>query len=86
MNMNTQGSQMGSNLILRELTISEIKALSNRRGVKQLSVEDFLTGIGGVSIDAAYKSLSSERKTNKWNLRTIQAVSDGIVLATTRCK
>ena len=71
---------------LRELTIPEIKGLSNRHGVKQLSVEDFLMGIGGVSIEAAYKSLSSERKANKWNMKTIKAVSDGIVLATTKCR
>ena len=73
-------------MILRELTTKEIKSLGSRYGVKQMVVEDFLTGIGGVSIEAAYESLRSERKVNNWNLRTIQAVSDGIVLATTKCK
>ena len=71
---------------LRELTTEEIKSLSNRYGVKQMAVEDFLMGIGGVSIEVAYESLKSERKLNGWNMRTIQAVSDGILLATTRCK
>ena len=73
-------------MILRELSADEIQNLSNRYGVKQLVVENFLLGIGGVSIEAAYKSLNSERKLNGWNRRTIKAVSDGIVLATTKCK
>ena len=73
-------------MILRELTTEEIKSLSNRYGVKRMVAKDFLMGIGGVSIADAYKNLNSERKTQKWNMRTIQAVSDGIVLATTKCK
>ena len=72
-------------MTLRELTREEIQTLRNRYGVKQKSVEDFLMGIGGASIEVAYRNLSSERKLNRWNMRTIQAVSDGIVLATTKC-
>ena len=68
-------------MILRELTTEEVKSLSNRYGVKQKLVEDFLLGVGGVSISGAYKSLKSERKLKGWNLSTIKAVSDGIVLA-----
>lgn len=33
---------------------------------------------------AAYKRLRCESRLNNWNLRTIQAGSDGIVLATTK--
>ena len=72
---------------LRELSTQEINSLSTRYGVKQVVVGNFLMSIGGVSIEAAYKSLNSERKLNGWNRRTIRAVSDGIVLATTKgCK
>ena len=73
-------------MTLRELTTEEIKLLSNRYGVKQMAVEDFLLSVAGVSIEVAYKSLNSERKLNGWNLSTIKAVSDGILLGTTRCK
>ena len=45
-------------MTLRELTREEIQTLSNRYGVKQKAVEDFLMGIGGVSIEVAYRNLS----------------------------
>jgi hypothetical protein len=70
---------------LRELTTEEIRSFSSRYGVKQKSVEDFLLGIDGVSIEVAYENLHRERKLNRWNLRTIKAISDGILLATTKC-
>ena len=55
-------------MILRERSTDEIKGLSNRYGVKQTVVEDFLRGIGGSSIEAAYESLRCERKANSWNV------------------
>jgi hypothetical protein len=73
-------------MMIRELTEEEINSLSNRHGVKGRAVEDFLLKIGGISIDAAYERLNRERKMNKWNLQTVSAISDGIVLATTKCK
>ena len=72
-------------MTLRELTKEEIRSLSSRNGVKQMVVKDFLMGIGGFSIEAAYENLRRESRLNNWNLRTIQAVSNGILLATTKC-
>lgn len=73
-------------MMLRELTEEEIKSLSRRNGVKGRAVEEFLGGAEGISMAAAYEKLSQERKLNKWNLHTVSAISDGIVLATTKCK
>ena len=72
-------------MILRELSAEEIKSLSRRYKVSQKVVEDFLRGIGGISIETAYKSLNDERKLHKWNVQIIKAVSDGILLVTTKC-
>jgi len=73
-------------MILRELSSEEIRLLSRRYRVNQKVVEGFLSGIGGVSIETAYKNLNHERKLQKWKLPTINAISDGIVLGTTKCK
>ena len=73
-------------MILRKLTEEEIKSLSNRYRVNQKVVEDFLRGIGGISIEKAYKTLNHERKKHGWKLPTINAIGDGITLATTKCK
>lgn len=71
------------NMILRQLPIEEIRSLCNRYGVEEVSVEKFLMDIGGVSLEAAYNNLRYGRKLRRWNLSTIGAISDGIVLATT---
>jgi len=76
----------GYTVKLRELTTPEIKSLSNRYGVKQRSVEEFLMGIGGISMEAAYECLKRKRKFNGWNWRTVNAISDGILLARTKLK
>ena len=73
-------------MMLRELTIDEIRSLSRRYGVEGIAVEEFLARVGGVAMDAAYERLNRERKLNKWNLQTVSAIADGIVLATTKCE
>jgi hypothetical protein len=35
-------------------------------------------------MDAAYEELNRERKSKKWSLQTVSAISKGIVLATTK--
>jgi hypothetical protein len=71
-------------MMLRELTEDEIKSLSRRNGVKGRAVEEFLARVGGISMDAAYERLNRARKLKGWNLQTASAISDGIVLATTK--
>ena len=73
-------------MMLRELTEEEIRSLSRRNGVNSRAVEDFLAGVGGMSMESAYENLSRERKLQRWNLPTVSAISDGIVLATTKCE
>ena len=43
-------------------------------------------GIGGISMEAAYECLKRKRKFNGWNWRTVNAISDGILLARTKLK
>jgi hypothetical protein len=71
-------------MTLRDLSKDEINSLSSRHGVKGIAVEDFLARVEGMSLETAYESLNRERKLNKWNLQTVSAISDGIVLATTK--
>jgi hypothetical protein len=71
-------------MMLRELSKEEIKSLSSRWGVKGKAVQNFMTEIGGISMSAAYEKLNHERKLNIWNLQTVSAISDGIILATTK--
>ncbi len=73
-------------MMLRELTKEEIRSLSSRHGVKGRAVEEFLARVGGISMEMAYEKLRQERKLNKWSLQTVSAISDGIVLATTKCR
>lgn len=70
-------------MILRQLTKDEIKNLCDRYGVDDTAVEKFLLDIGRVSLEAAYNNLRYGRKLHGWNLHTIGAISDGIILATT---
>ena len=70
-------------MLLRQLSIEEIRSLCNRYGVDDKAVEKFLRGIAGVSLETAYGNLRYCRKLHSWNFRTIGAVCDGIVLATT---
>jgi len=70
--------------MLRELTKDEIQSLSSRHRVDGRAVEYFLVRVEGMSMEAAYERLNRERKLNKWNLQTVSAISDGIVLATTK--
>jgi len=71
-------------MMLRELTEEEIRSLSRRNGVKGRAVRNYLARVGGTSMESAYEKLSQERKINKWNLQTVSAISDGIVLETTK--
>ena len=73
-------------MILRELTIPEIKDFSNRRGIDQMVVEDFLLNLEGMSIDDAYEKLRDGYKMENWSIETMGAISDGIMLATTKRK
>ena len=70
-------------MLLRQLSIEEIRSLCNRYGVDDKAVEKFLRGIAGVSLETAYGNLRYGRKLHRWNLQTIGAISDGIILATT---
>jgi hypothetical protein len=54
--------------------------------VDEVAVEKFLIDIGEVSLETAYGNLRYGRKLHRWNLRTIGAISDGIILATTNHK
>ncbi len=69
--------------ILRQLSKKEIEEFCNRYGVNEVAVEKFLIDIGGASLETAYVNLRCGRKLHRWNLRTIGAISDGIILATT---
>ena len=73
-------------MILRELTIPEIKRLSDRRGVDSVAVEDFLLHVGRMSIDDAFDKLKEDREKLNLDYQTLGAISDGITLATTRLK
>ena len=46
-------------MILRRLSDDEIRLLSCRFKVNQKVVESFLRGIGGISIETAYKRLNA---------------------------
>ena len=70
-------------MVLRQLSIEEIRSLCNRYGVDDKAVEKFLVDIGGVSLETAYGNLRYCRKLHRWNLQTTGAISDGIILATT---
>ena len=72
--------------MLRALSKDEIRKLSCRHGVDGRAVEEFLSRVGGISLETAYEKLRHERKLQGWNLHTVSAISDGIVLATTKCK
>lgn len=71
-------------MILRELKISEIKMLSDRRGVDPVVVEDFLLHLEGMSIDDAFDKLRHEREKLGLDYRTTGAICDGITLGTTK--
>ena len=65
---------------MRELTVEEIKQLANRKGVRRIAVENFLMSMG-TDPHIARANLSLDAKLYKWDRMTVQAISDGIQLA-----
>jgi hypothetical protein len=49
-------------MLLRQLSIEEIRSLCNRYRVDDKAVEKFLRGIAGVSLETAYGNLRYCRK------------------------
>lgn len=65
---------------MRELSPEEIASLSSRPGVKKMAVENFLASMGNDS-HGAWENLRADMSSYRWNEDTVQAISDGIVLA-----
>lgn len=68
---------------LRNLTVEEIKQFSSRPGVRVIAVENFLMTISANRLPMyAYLNLDADAHSYKWNQQTVQAIKDGIDLAT----
>ena len=65
---------------MRYLTGAEIEKLASRKGVKKLSVENYLASMGDDAM-AASINLTQDAKSYKWNAATVKAIRDGILLA-----
>jgi hypothetical protein len=68
-------------MILRELTREEIAKLANRKGVKKIAVENFLSSMGNVDSWVALQNLEYDTHLYKWNKATVRAIHRGIELA-----
>ena len=65
---------------MRELTIDGIQRLANRKGVRKIAVENFLSTMGedyNIAINNAYL----DAKLYRWDSETLQAILEGIEMA-----
>ena len=65
---------------MRKLIGKEIEELANRPGVKKIAVENFLMSMGE-DITIAMGNLGIDAEQYKWNQETINAIVEGIWLA-----
>jgi hypothetical protein len=65
---------------MRQLTGAEIEKLASRKGVKRMSVENFLATMGDDAMGASMNA-AQDARSYKWNPATVKAIRDGIQLA-----
>lgn len=65
---------------MRQLTIPEIKNFANRKGVKQIAVENFLMTMGDNDL-IALANMGFDVYIYGWNNETREAIKAGITLA-----
>ena len=62
---------------MRNLKISEIKKMAERKGVRKIAVENFL-GTMGEDEECAVVNLAMDRGLYGWDSKTVGAIMDGI--------
>lgn len=65
---------------MRKLTNDEIQELSNTKNVIKIAVENFLTSMG-TDVVEAMGNLSIDARQYRWNKETINAILEGMGLA-----
>ena len=61
------------------LTPERIEKLANRKNVKKIAVENFLSSLGGSNLFDALSNLKMDSKMYKWNAATVNAIQTGIM-------
>jgi len=65
---------------MRKLSLVEIEGFASRSKVKRIAVENFLMSMGE-DVGVAFGNLEFDTKLYHWNRKTVNAIGDGIVLA-----
>lgn len=63
------------------LTPEKINELSNRKGVRSIAVQNFLTSLNGLTYQEAIGNLEIDRRLYGWNIITFSAIREGINIA-----
>jgi hypothetical protein len=66
---------------MRNLTQAEITFLYNRKGVKAIAVDNFCGTLEGSTYGDALQNLRADARSYGWNAPTVQAITDGIMVA-----
>lgn len=67
---------------MRPLTAEEIEQFASREDVRRIAVENFLMTVSNNNdVETALMNVHRDGKMYRWNNATLQAITEGIVLA-----
>ena len=74
-----------NNLPLRALLINEIRDIINKalpKGADKIAIENFLMSVAlNKTVDIAAANLKADSDSYSWNMATVEAICDGILLS-----